>query len=130
MSEKTVPTCGPAPASSRGSDPLGHPLLAKYLPSERRAILVHRFYLSLQAHRDVSLEETLRSWESGICMPWRREKMLRDSQAQLKEIEKHKYLLSQKLGYDVGWEYAAQDWVASHAADWREWWEGLPEAGA
>ena len=125
----TVPTCGPAHLSV-GSDPLRHPLLAKYLPSERRAILVHRFYLALEARRDVLLEEALRSWESGICMPWRREKMLRDSQAQLKEIEKHKYHLSQRLGHDVGWEFAAEDWVQSHAASWREWWEQLPEAGA
>lgn len=31
------------------------------------------------------------------------------------EIEKHKYFLSEKAGYDVGWEYAEQDWRANFA---------------
>jgi hypothetical protein len=35
------------------------------------------------------------------------------------EIEKHKYFLSQKAGYDVGWEAAEQDWVSSHAEQFR-----------
>ena len=31
------------------------------------------------------------------------------------EIEKHKYFLSEKAGYDVGWETAEQDWMSNHA---------------
>ena len=31
------------------------------------------------------------------------------------EIERHKYFLSEKAGYDVGWEFAAQDWMSNHA---------------
>lgn len=30
--------------------------------------------------------------------------------AEIAEIERHKYFLSEKRGYDVGWEYAEQDW--------------------
>ncbi len=26
------------------------------------------------------------------------------------QIEQHKYFLSEKAGYDVGWEYAEKDW--------------------
>lgn len=32
------------------------------------------------------------------------------------EIERHKYFLSEKAGYDVGWEHARQDWFEHHAA--------------
>ena len=35
------------------------------------------------------------------------------------EIEQHKYFLSEKAGYDVGWEFAEQDWkanIADHAS--------------
>ncbi len=30
------------------------------------------------------------------------------------EIERHKYFLSEKAGYDVGWEFAEQDWLSNH----------------
>ena len=35
------------------------------------------------------------------------------------EIERHKYFLSEKTGYDVGWEAAEQDWEAKYAAEFR-----------
>ena len=112
------------------TDPLCSPLFANYWPSEKRAILVHRFFLALERKHDVPLEEAVRSWEAGPAKQWRSEKMRRDAREQLREIERHKYHLSQKAGYDVGWERAAQDWVEKHAGDWRSWWEGQPEAGA
>lgn len=35
------------------------------------------------------------------------------------EIERHKYFLSEKAGYDVGRELAEQDWDSNHAAAFR-----------
>ncbi len=35
------------------------------------------------------------------------------------EIERHKYFLSEKAGYDVGWDQAAEDWDANYAAEFR-----------
>ncbi len=35
------------------------------------------------------------------------------------EIERHKYFLSEKVGYDVGWEHAVQDWDANHRDNFR-----------
>jgi hypothetical protein len=129
--------CSPAVApvaapTTRIPDPqaLSHPALAKFWPSERRAILVHRFYLSLGRGRDVAVEEAIASWEEGSCREWRSEKMRRDGCRQLEEIERHKYHMSRRAGYDVGWEAAALDWVTKHAAEWREWWEEQPESGA
>ncbi len=39
--------------------------------------------------------------------------------AEIAEIERHKYFLSEKEGYDVGWEFAEADWEAQHASRWR-----------
>lgn len=39
--------------------------------------------------------------------------------AEVAEIEKHKYFLSEKAGYDVGWEFAEQDWKENHAEYFR-----------
>ncbi len=102
--------------------------IAGYWPSERRAMLVHRFYLVSKFRREVSVEETLTSWESGGAKDWRKKKMRRDTQRQMREIERHKYFLSQHEGADVGWEAAASDWVARHSADWRDWWEQQPDS--
>jgi hypothetical protein len=32
------------------------------------------------------------------------------SPEEVAEIERHKYFLSEKAGYDVGWEFAEADW--------------------
>ena len=39
--------------------------------------------------------------------------------AEVVEIERHKYLLSEKAGYDVGWEFAEKDWEDNYAANFR-----------
>jgi hypothetical protein len=39
---------------------------------------------------------------------------------ELKEINVHKYYLSEKAGCDVGLEFAIADWLAHHSKPWRE----------
>jgi hypothetical protein len=41
---------------------------------------------------------------------------------QIREILKHKWILSEKAGRDLG-EEAVEDWVRRHAADFREYWK-------
>lgn len=36
------------------------------------------------------------------------------------EISKHKWLESEKAGYDIGMELAQQSWNRYHAKDWRK----------
>ena len=36
------------------------------------------------------------------------------------EISKHKWLESEKVGYDIGIELAQQSWNRYHAKDWRK----------
>ena len=35
------------------------------------------------------------------------------------EIERHKYFMSEELGYDVGWELAEKDWEEKYAEEFR-----------
>jgi hypothetical protein len=123
-------TCGPSQTEIQEIELLQHAVLAPYWPSERRAIVVHKFYLSIEKRSEASIEEAVKSWETGVGTPWRRAKMRRDGLAQFREIERHKFLVSQTVGRDIGWEVAAKDWVEKHAAAWRAWWETQPESGA
>lgn len=50
---------------------------------------------------------------------WEREKLAKENKAQEKEIEVHKWLESEKKGYDLGYDAASKDWIAKHAKPWR-----------
>jgi hypothetical protein len=104
--------------------------MSKYLPSERRAILVHRYFLGIEWGRDPGLDATIRSWEDRIAPPWREKKMRADRIAQMSEIDRHRTELSESRGIEIGWEEAIADWARHHAADWRQHWEASPAAGA
>lgn len=36
------------------------------------------------------------------------------------EIEKHKWIESEKMGYDVGFDHALIDWTTHHRKNWVE----------
>ena len=52
------------------------------------------------------------------------------TQEEIQEIERHKYFLSEKAGYDVGWEYAVEDWNSTHADRFRRRNAGIHEPRA
>ncbi|MBK8092822.1 MAG: hypothetical protein IPK32_12770 [Verrucomicrobiaceae bacterium] len=39
--------------------------------------------------------------------------------AELSEIQRHKWHLSEQAGSDIGFERALNDWARHHRADWR-----------
>lgn len=41
------------------------------------------------------------------------------SPEEVAEIERHKYFLSEKVGHDVGWEAAEQDWDSKYGEQFR-----------
>ena len=49
------------------------------------------------------------------------------SQQEITEIERHKYFLSEKAGYDVGWDHAASDWEAKYGHEFRRVHRGYPD---
>ena len=48
----------------------------------------------------------------------------------LTEIRKHKWIESEKLGKDIGWEQARQEWLAKHFPAWKQdrWQRAIREA--
>ncbi len=40
-------------------------------------------------------------------------------EAEISEIERHKYFLSEENGHDVGWEFAEQDWEEKFGEQFR-----------
>lgn len=40
-------------------------------------------------------------------------------QAELEEINRHKWIESEKAGRDVGFEFALTDWILKHRVHWR-----------
>ncbi len=46
-------------------------------------------------------------------------KIFQECSAEWEEILKHKWLESEKAGYDIGIERAWVDWVMYHRQDWR-----------
>jgi hypothetical protein len=45
--------------------------------------------------------------------------LYREFQAEREEIMKHKWLESEKVGYDIGFERALTDWIVRHRSRWR-----------
>lgn len=109
---------------------LSHPLLTRYWPSERRAILVHKYFMGLERSCDPAIEEVLESWEENFAHAWRCEKMKRDAQAQLAEIDAHRSEMAAEAGRSITFEEAARDWVYHHEHKWRTRWESTSLAGA
>jgi hypothetical protein len=46
--------------------------------------------------------------------------LYREFLAEREEILRHKWLESEKAGYDIGFENALLDWIVKHRAGWRK----------
>ena len=46
--------------------------------------------------------------------------LYREFQAEREEILRHKWIESEKAGYDIGFERALTDWIIKHRAKWRK----------
>ena len=46
--------------------------------------------------------------------------LYREFQAEREEILKHKWIESEKAGYDIGFEQALTDWIVKHRTKWRK----------
>jgi len=99
------------------------------IPSELRAIEVHKYYLSRKERREVSLEDAivdfLINYETDFLMA----KHIEDVKEQNAEIMKYKWIESEKEGYDIGAEKAALEWVERYGAIWRDEKESLEKNG-
>jgi phosphotransferase system HPr-like phosphotransfer protein len=99
------------------------------IPSELRAIEIHKYYLSEREGREVNFEEAmvdfLDNYETGfLCR-----KQVEDNQEQNQEIQRYKWIESEKEGHDIGSRKAALDWIEKYGCIWREERESLEENG-
>ena len=46
--------------------------------------------------------------------------LYKEFQAGREEIMKHKWIESEKVGYDIGFERALTDWIIRHRSKWRK----------
>ncbi len=46
--------------------------------------------------------------------------LYREFQAERDEILRHKWIESEKAGYDIGFERALTDWIINHRGSWRK----------
>ncbi len=46
--------------------------------------------------------------------------LYREFQAEREEILRHKWIESEKVGHDIGFERALTDWIIKHRASWRK----------
>lgn len=92
------------------------------IPAERRAVEAHREYLSQAAGHSIELDVALADWRAHHQLRWREARQARCLEQQRHEIERHKWLESEKAQCDMG-KAAALDWITKHAADWRAWYD-------
>jgi hypothetical protein len=102
------------------SDTKDHYLEDELTREEREAIETHKYFLSKEAGRDVGMAYAIAHWLVHHASYWRHERLRRGLADQWKEIEKHKWIESEKAGADLR-DTAAMDWIKKHAVDWRRW---------
>jgi len=98
-------------------------------PAELQAILDHKRTMSVAHGVQVSLEDAIEHFIEHYELDWMREKQRGDLAEQRQEIEKHKYLRSEKEGHDIGKARAAEEWCAKYAPIWRSEHESLERNG-
>ena len=94
----------------------------RFPPEEWEAIRVHRYFLSRNRSRYISIPEAIKSWLSNYALTWRGERTKRGHLAQIEEILKYKWIESEKAGHDLG-KNAVYNWIEKHARSWRQGWE-------
>jgi len=94
------------------------------IPSELKAIEDHKYYMSLEQKKQISIEEAIKDFISKYEADWLKEKTRKDNIEQKDEIDKHKYIRSQQEGRDLG-EEGVEEWRQKYAHIWREEKESL-----
>ncbi len=97
--------------------------------TELQAIMTHKYYLSLERKTEISLEEATLDFLDKYMEDFRQEQVRLHNLAQMKEIEKHRWIESQKQGHDIGAEAAAKDWRQKYAALYRNECESMEKNG-
>jgi hypothetical protein len=87
--------------------------------AEHRAVCGHREKLAESRGAPVSFEEALQDWTAHHAAEWRRARQEASMALQRQEIQRHKWIESEKAQRDLGGA-AVMDWIRNHAAGWRD----------
>lgn len=90
--------------------------------AERRAINRHKYELSMQQGEDVGFEQAARDWFENCAQAWREHRLRKMLQMQREEINRYKWIESERARKDLG-RPAVEEWIHKHAAAWRVMWE-------
>jgi phosphotransferase system HPr-like phosphotransfer protein len=99
------------------------------IPSELRAIEIHKYYLSEREGREISLEEAMFDFLDNYETDFLCQKQIEDNRAQNQEIQRYKWIESEKEGHDIGSTKAAMEWIEKYGGIWREERESLEKNG-
>lgn len=77
----------------------------------------------LQSRRNLKTKPSMSNHSaatgSSVSEVVKNSSLYREFQAEREEILRHKWLESEKQGYDIGFERALTDWIIKHRAKWR-----------
>ncbi len=90
--------------------------------AEQHAVFEYRARLEQRYGRDVSFDDALELWLENEAVAWREQRQRACMARQREEINRHKWIESEKAGRDLGKE-AVMDWITNNAASWRKWFE-------
>jgi phosphotransferase system HPr (HPr) family protein len=109
--------------------PLPEPRHVDLTPAELHAIEEHKYFLSLERGREVSIEAAIEDFILRFADDWRREKVRRDNHAQCSEIERLRRSSAAGEGGALDPSVAAEEWCERYAGIWRAERESLERNG-
>ena len=103
--------------------------LAELLRAQREEIEKYRWIESEKAGEDIGWERAAVEWKNKYLAAWRRSVQERGGEHPLsvivrfqqEEIERYKWIESEKRGYDIGWDRAVQEWQEKHYPEWKDY---------
>jgi dsRNA-specific ribonuclease len=90
--------------------------------AELCAVLQHQRTLAEARGVEVSYEEALEDWQKHHAIKWREERQRQYLTLQREEIQRYKWIESEKARRDLGAQ-AVLDWIGNYAESWRAWYE-------
>ncbi|MFO7776184.1 MAG: hypothetical protein R6W89_10325 [Candidatus Hydrogenedentota bacterium] len=90
--------------------------------AEQRAMECHWKRLCKEAGKEVPYEVAMDDWLDNHATAWREEHQRRVMERQKEEMNKHRWIESEKAQCDLG-SKAYIDWIKNYAAQWRSWYE-------
>lgn len=117
-SETVAPSTGEkSNGCARG--PEGECLLTK---AEICAVRRHQQSLAEARGVEVAFDEALEDWRKHHAVKWREERQREYLARQREEIQRHKWIESEKARRDLGAQ-AVLDWIGNYAESWRKRYE-------